>query len=636
MLTEMRALSQNWFGRAIMGLVLGLIILSFAVWGIGDRFTNFNAGELARVGSTRITVDQYRTAYQTDLQRLQQRQKRAITNDEAKRLGIDRQVLSRLLTDTILDQQAAKLGLAVGDAEIVQSIMKDPTFKGPNEKFDQGVFDRLLRENGYTEASYAKTQRSQLLRQDISSAVIGQLDLPGAMTEAIHRFQTEVRDFDFFVLPPSAAGQISPPSDAALKSYYDEHAGAYVAPEYRKLVVLSVVPVDLVKPDAVSDADIERRYEDTKATRFTQPDKRTVEQLVFADAKAAEAAMEKLKGGATFAKLVTDEHKSPADIDLGTVAKSDLADPAVGEAAFALPENGTSGPVKGQFGTVLVHVTKIVSGRQQPLQEVRAELKDELAIGKAKQQAAKMRDAVEDQRTAGKTLTEAAASVGLKPRTIEAIDAQGRDKARKPVEGLAAGPQLLRTAFATDIGADTEMISIGDGGNAWFEVAGIDPSHQLALAEVKPRVEAGWRNDEIGRRLAAAGDKLVKEIDDGKALSAVAAENGKLAVQKAVAIGRGGGPQLPQLVAAAFFDTVVGRAGSVTDGAEGRIIFKIEAAHVPPLDPKKPDFAKLLDQVRTGFEDDTLAQYLAKVQGDVGVSINQQALQTALGDSGGS
>ena len=633
MLTEMRALSQNWFGRTIMAVVLGFIILSFAVWGIGDRFNNFNAGELAKVGTSRITVEQYRNAYQTDLEQLQQKQKRAITNDEAKRLGIDRQVLSKLLTDAILDQQAVKLGLAVGNDEIVRSIMKDPSFQGPDGKFDQPVFDRLLRENGYTEASYARAQRSLMLRQEISNAVIGDIDLPAPMRDAIHRFQTEVRDFDFFLLPPSAAGAVPAPTDAELTSYFDAHSGAYVAPEYRKLVVLSVIPANLVKPDAVSDADIEKRYAEMKAARFTTPEQRTVQQLVFPDAKAADAAEAKLKGGASFDQLVAADHKTAADVGLGTVAKSALADPAVANAAFSLPENGTSAPVKGQFGTVIVHVSKIDPSRQQPLQEVHAQLKDEIAIVRARQQATKLRDGIEDQRTAGKTLGEAAKSVGLSPRTIDAIDAQGRDKAHKPVEGLAAGPRLLKAAFTTDVGADTEMIPTADGGDVWYEVAGIDPAHQLPLAEVKPRVEGAWKADEVGRRLAAKGDAMVKEIDGGKTLTAVAAATGKLAVMKATNVGRGGGPQLPQLVAATFFDTIVGKAGSVTDGAQGRIVFKIEAAHVPPIDPKDSQFAKLLGQVKEGFEDDTLAQYLAKVQGEVGVSINQKALQTALGDT---
>lgn len=635
MLTQMRALSQNFFGRAILGAVLVLLIGSFAIWGIGDRFNGYDANQIARIGSDTITVTQYRNAFQNELQRLQQQQKRAITGEEAKRLGIDRQVLSRLLTDALLDQQAIKLGMAVGDEEIVRLIERDPNFVNPiDQRFDKRRFNEILRENGYTEARYATAQRRLILRQEVSDAIVGGLRLPTILTDAVHRFQAEVRDTDFFVLPPSAAGTVNEPTDAEAKSYYDAHSSAYVAPEYRKLEVLTIVPVDLVKPDAVSQDDIQKRYDAQKAARFEQPERRALEQLVFAGEPTASAAKAKLEGGETFDKLTADEKKSMADVSLGTLARSDLADKAVADAAFALPEGGTSSPVKSQFGTVLVHVSKIVPGKTQPLMEVQAQLKDELAIVRAKQQIQKDAEQIEDARAAGKSLAEAAAAPGLKTRTIEAIDQQGRDRSGKPVEGLIAGPQLLKAAFASEPASDTEVIRTPDGGDEWYAVAKIDPGHQLAFQEVKTKVEAAWRSDETARKLAAEGDTIVKAIDGGETLAAAAAA-ARQPVMQARDVGRGGAPNLPSEEASAFFEYAVGKAGSIkTPG--GRLVFKVDAARVPPIDPKDPAFNKLTDQVKNGFEDDVIQQYLGKVQAELKVTFNQRALATALGNDPGS
>lgn len=635
MLTQMRSLSQSWIGRGIMAVVLGFIIVSFAVWGIGDRFNNFNASELAQVGSTKITVNQYRDAYQNQLQRLQQQQKRGITNEEAHRLGVDRQVLSRLLSDAILDQQAARLSLAVGDAEIAKTIMGDAAFKGPGGKFDRTRFLELLQANGLSENGYVKDQRGILLRQDVSDAVIGGLEVPKTMEDAIHRYQSEVRDIMFFVLPPSAAGALPKPSDADLSTFYEQHPAAFEAPEYRKLVTLSVAPVNLVKPGSITDDDVKKRYEEMKELRFVVPEKRTVQQLFFPDAKAAAAAKAKLDGGESFDKLVSDEKKKPADVRLGTVAKQEITDKAIGDAAFALANNATSAAIQGQFGTALVHVSKIEPVRQRPLTEVSAQLKDEMAIIRAKSEATKIRDKIEDQRTAGKTLAEAASSVGLTPRTIEAIDSQGRDKQHRPVENLVDGPALLKAAFGSDVGADTEMIQTSNGGDDWYEVAGIEPAHKLPLNEVKARVEAGWQNDEIARRLAAEGDKLVEAINGGKAPKDVAASHGKLQVIKATNVGRSGAPNLPPTLPSAIFQVNVGKAGSASDGRSARAIFKVEAAHVPPPDPKDEEFAKVMGQVKTGFQDDVIAEYLARVENEIGVKMNATALQSALsGDAG--
>lgn len=636
MLTQMRTLSQNWIGRSIMAVVLGFIIISFAVWGIGDRFNNFNSSELAKVGSTRISVDQYRQAYQNDLQQLQQKEKRGITNDEARRRGLDRQVLGQLLRDAVLDEEARKLGLAVSDATIAQTIMQDPSFKSATGQFDRMRFGALLQNNGLTETTYVRQQRGAILRQDVGEAVIAGLTIPKALEAQVHRYKAEVRDVDYFVLPASAAGTIPKPSDADLKTYYDEHASTFVAPEYRKLIVLSIVPANLVKPDKITDEDVKKRYEEMKNARFFVPEKRGVEQLVFPDAKAAEAAKAKLDGGESFDKLLAEQKKTAADVSLGTVTKSELADKAVADAAFALAKDATSKPIKTQFGTVLVHVSKIEPSREQPLIEVSAQLKDEVAIIRAKQQATQMRDKIEDARTAGKTLTEAAASVGLKPRTIDAIDAQGRDKAHKPVEGLVEGPTLLKNAFQSDVGADTEMIQAAGGGNVWYEISGTEPSHALPLDAVKPQVEAGWRNAETTKRLATESDKFVKAIDGGKSLEAVATDAGKQKVFKATNVSRGGAPSLPSEAVAPMFDVVTGKAGSTSTPDHGRIVFKVASASVPPVDPKDEDFTKLMDNVKNGLENDVLGQYLAEVQHEVGVAVNQGALQSALGGDAGS
>ena len=634
MLNQMRALSQNFFGRAIMALVLGFIILSFAIWGIGDRFTNFNADELASVGSTKITVEQYRSAYQSELQQLQEKAKRGITNVEARRMGVDRHVLSRLLSNAILDQEARKLGLAVGDSEIARTITQDPSFRGQNGQFDRDRFNQLLSENNLNEGMFVKEQRGLMLRRDVSDAAAGGIETPPAVKEAIFRYQSEVRDLTFFTLPPTAAGQVPAPTPTELQEFYDERPSAFTAPEYRKLAVLSIVPANLVKPDAVSADDIKKRYAEMKDARFFVPEKRTIDQLFFADPGAAAAAREKLDKGESFDSLLKDEKKSEADVTLGTQEKDQIGDKATAEAAFALPEGGTSQPVKTQFGTVIVHVAKIFPQRTRSLEEATPELQNEIAIIRARAQATKMRDAVEDQRTAGKTLAEAAASVGLKPRTIDAIDAQGFDKAHKPVEGLVDGPALLKAAFGSDVGADTEMLQTPDGSDAWYEVAGIDSAHKLPLAEVKPQIEAMWRQSETARRLAKESDAIVAELDAGKPIAEVAAAHGKPDLYKATNVSRAGTPELPAPVASALFGVASGKAGSAA-AAGGRIVFEVEAARVPPMKPGDADFDKLMEQVKGGIGDDVLAQYLSEAQREIGVKLKPNAL-SAIGDDGSS
>jgi peptidyl-prolyl cis-trans isomerase D len=636
MMDRLRTASQGIFGRLVMALILGVTIIGFGFWGIGDIFRGYDANELARAGSARITVDMYRNAYQTELQRVEQNAKRAITNEEARRLGLDRQVLARLLTDAVLDQEAQKLGLAIGDADIAKEIRKDDSFKGPDGKFDKARFDAILRDNGFSEARFVSEQRAIDLRQYVSDAVISGIEVPKLMEDAIHRYKTETRSVDFVVLAPPAAGDIPKPTDAELQKYYDDRKSTYTAPEYRKLVTLAVIPADLVKPDAVSDADVQKRYDDTKAIRFVSPEKRTLQQIVFPSEAEATADEAKLTSGTSFQALAAERKLSDKDIDLGTVAMDAIPEKPTAEAAFALAEGAVSQPVKTQFGYVLVRAVKIFPRTEIPFITVSAQLRDEVAIIRAKTEAKALRDKIEEQRTAGKSLTEAAAAAALKVRTIDTVDAEGRDKENKPVEGLVEGPALLKAAFAAEVGSDTDMIPTASGGYSWFEAAGIEQARQLPLAEAKAKVEAGWHKDEVAKRLSAKADSLVKALNGGRALSTLAAAEGNLPVQHAGDVKRDGASTMPANVSAAVFAVANHKAGSAALPDGGRLVFQILDALVPPLDDKNPDFKKLMDQVKSSVLDDVLGEYLSRLEQQFDVKVNARALAAVSGaDAGG-
>jgi peptidyl-prolyl cis-trans isomerase D len=636
MLESMRAATQGWIGRSIMAIVMGLIILSFAVWGIGDIFSGFGANKLAQVGSTEITVDAFRNAYQTELQRLQRRARRNVTNEEARRFGIDRQVLSRLVGEAALDQKVHALDLAMNDEDIAKAITSDPTFKGSNGQFDRLRFDELLRDNGMSEKIFVREQRGVYLRHELTDALTHGLDLPKAMLEAIHRYQTETRSIDYLVLPASSVGAPPPPSAEDLKKYFDDRRKNYATPEYRSLVVLTLTPALIAKPEDVTDADAQKRYDEVKYQRFGAPEKRRIEQILFADDAAAAEARAKLDAGKTFEEILREQNLTPNDADLGLVAHDGLADKNVADAAFALAEGRISAPIKARFGTVLLRVMQIVPSSAKPFGEVAAELKREIAQQRARPDIARIHDAIEDQRASGKSLSEAAAGSGLEPRTISAVSAAGVDPQGAPITDLSNGPALLKAAFASDIGVDNDTLRIPEGGYQWFEVAKVDKAREKTFDEVKAEIEKAWRDDETARLLAAKGAELTKKIEAGQSVAAVAAAEGNLSVKHASDVKRGGAKDLAAegLTAnavAQIFNVHLRGAGSARMEDGGRAVFQVVDAVVPAIDFKGSALAAVSAEVKNGFVDDVLSQYLAKLGDDLGVKVNMKALTGATG-----
>ena len=630
LLDGLRTASQSWFGKAIMAVVFGVIIVSFAIWGIGDIFRGFGQGRLGAVGSTEISSEAYRYAYQTELQRLQQRLQRVVTNDEARQAGLDRQVLGRLVTEAALDQKAASLGLAMSDDQLAKSVQSDPAFKDPvTGGFDRARFDAILRDNGLNERLFVREQKATYLRQEIGETLAGGLETPKAMTAAVDRYRGQTRSVDYVLLTPSTAGEAAKPTDDELKKFYDDRKTQFVAPQYRKIVTLAVTPATAARPEDVSDADAQKVYDATKDTRFGTPEKRDIQQIVFPDEAEAQAAGEKIKGGATFDSVAADRKLTAKDIDLGAMTRAQMSDPAVADAAFALKSGEVSAPVKGKFGVALVRVNKIEPAVVRPFADVAPEIKAEIARERAKKSVQVLHDKIEDQRASGKSLAEAAKAVGLEARTVDAIDERGLAPNGAPVPDLVAPADLVRAVFASDIGVDNETISTKDNGYVWFEVQKVDPSRQLAFDEVKDRVAAAWNADANDKRLAEKAADLVKKLKDGAQLSKIAADE-KLELKHNSNVRRTGADGFePQAIVAVFNQPDHGAGAAAAPG--GRMVFQILDTATPDFNPDSDANREMAKQLKALIADDLLTEYVARLQKDYGVRINEAAVRAATG-----
>lgn len=635
MLQPKRASARDWIGRIVTAVLMGLIILSFAIWGIGDIFRGFGANNLAQVGSIEIGADTYRNAYQAELQTMQRAEHRNITNEEAHQYGLDGQVLSQLVNEATLDDQARRLGLAISDEDIKKAIVNDDNFKGMTGRFDRQAFGAFLRGEGFTEKTYVRQQRGVRLRRQIVDALTNGVQLPKALLEAIFRFQMETRSVDYILFPSAGADQLPAPSQEELKGYFESTQQLYATPEFRGLVIVAVTPASIAKPDDVSDTDARNRYEEVKNERFGAPEKREVEQILFASDAEAKEARAKLDAGKTFDELLREKNLTPKDASLGTVARTGLVDKNVADAAFSLKEGEVSVPVKAQFGTVILRAGKIIASTVKPYSDVAVELKREIALKRAQSEITRLHDAIEDQRTSGKPLTEAAKSAGLEPRVISAIDATGNDSQGIPVKDLVDGAALLKAAFASDIGVDNDTLRVHGGGYQWFEVTKIDKAREKTFDEAKAEVEKAWREDKAEKLLSAKAAELVKKLDAGESMAAIGVAEGNLAVKHASDVRRGGSSGLALNVVTQIFNVGVHRAGSVASEDGGRILFQVVSSTTPAFDPEAAELTNIMGDVKRGFDEDVTAQYLAKLESDIGVKLNTKVLSAATGVSPG-
>jgi len=628
MLDGLRIISKNVFGRAILAAFAGLIVVGFGFFGIRDVFTNFRADQLATIGDVTIGAGQYRAEYQSELQRIQRQARRAVTNDEARALGLDRQVLARLLTSAALDQDAVRLGLSLSDADVAKTIKAERMFAGADGKFDQARFDMILRDNGLTETSYLREERANAVRQQIVAATIGAYKVPQLMLEAINRFNTETRKADYFILPAPDASTLPAPSDEAVSAFYEQRKDSYRKPEYRKATVLVVSPDALAKSVTVSDEAAKAVYDREVTTKYGAPEKRAILQLTFQSKEAADKARARMDNGVLFKTVSEEKDSGGVPADLGEVAKAGVFDPAVAEAAFKPSEPEVVGPFQGKFGYVIIKVAKIIPGTTQSFASVKDQIKAEIARSQVKGDLQTKHDKIEDLRAGGKTLAQAAQEVGLSVETF-ITDASGAGK-DAPIPALAAAPELVKAIFASDIGVDNDSVSRKDGGYSWFEINAIEPSRQQPLDEVKGQVAEAVKTSEAQKALAAKANELVRKIEGGASIAEVARAN-DARLKEATGVRRAGAEGLSEAAVAQIFALPVGASGVALADKGGRYVLKVTDSTTPPLDPKDVALARALPQLEAAMADELLVQYIGGVEQQLGVKINQAALRTALG-----
>ncbi|KQK31839.1 peptidylprolyl isomerase [Bosea thiooxidans] len=632
MMQGIRKAGQGFLGKLVIAVMFGFLIISFAIWGVGDIFRGYGRNEVARIGKTEIGLEQMRTAYQNELQNLIRQQRRQISPEMARALGLDRQVLSRMISEATLDQTAQSMRLAVSDETIRNLIFDDPNFRDASGQFSSARFNELLRSNGYTEQSYVALQRATILRQQISEMLVGGLTAPLALQEIGNRLRNEKRSVTFARMPASAAGEIAAPTEDQLKSFFNDRKIAFRAPEFRTADVLAISAEALADPAKVTDEEAKARYEAVKAQRFTSAETRTVQQIAFPNAEEALAAKAKIDGGETFDEIATERNVAFNDLTLGTFTREQMFDPAVREAAFALDEGSVSAPVTGAFGTVLLRVTKVDSAHVRPFEEVAAEVKQELATSRAASQIADLHDKIEDQRASAKPLAEIAKEFNLKLRSAGPMSANRTRPDGTQEEALPGGDATVQAIFRSDIGVDNEAIRLPrDTGYVWFDVTKIDPARERSFDEVKAEVETQWRADETAAKLAAKARELVERLDKGESFDAVAASAG-LTIETAADLGRQDQrPELPATVVSQVFGTVAGKSNSAAGAEGGRVLFKVDSATVAPYVRTTQEAGNFERLLSSSISEDILLQYVAKRQAELGVSINEAAFRNATG-----
>jgi len=619
-------------GRLFGMILMGLLVLSFAVWGIADIFTGYGSQTLIKVGDTEINPQDYTRAQQDVLRVMSSNAGRSLSLQEARESGLEKRVLERLIGGAAVDSHAKDLKLGVSDKAILEGIMKESAFQDSTGNFSALAFQQALRNMSLTEQGYLAGERERNLRRQLLATVGKSPAASQVFLNALNNYNNETRSLRYVLVPKSAAGAVPDPTEEDLKRFYDNHHAQYTQPQLRKVGVLAVTPEAVKDKVQITEDDLKATFERDK-DKLGTPERRRVQQISFADNAAANAAHQKIEGGTDFIALAKEQGLSESDIDLGLLKRTEMADAAIADAAFQLEKDKVSEPVTGQLGrTVLLRVTAIEPGKIVTLEDAKPELEKKLLKERAQGAIFDLHDKIEDERASGTQLSEVAGKFKLNYQVYDQVDRKGQGPDGKALE-LPQKTDLLNAIFATDSGVENDPIDAKDEGLIWYEVLGVTPQQLKPFDQVKDEVGRDWRLDEERTRLAKYTDDLVKQLAAGKTLDELAKEL-NTEVLPSEPLKRSGLTVnvLPVAVTQAF-TLPQGGYGSAPSGVnESRIVFQVDTiTPAPPLDAATT--AALERQLKQFMGEDIIGEYFSALESRYGVTVNQQALAKLAGSS---
>ena len=500
--------------------LIGLLVVAFGLWGIADTFTGFSNAVLAKVGEEEIERNEFQARYLQQIQIVQQELGSAVDQQQAKDLGLDKQVLRTMLGSAALRAASGDMGLAISDDKLATMIISDPAFAAPNGEFDEPTFRMALRRSGLTEELFVDDQRDFHVRGQLTSAALDRALMPSVLQTELFRHFLERRTAKYVILTLDQTEEVGEPTQEELESFYNATQLRFTEGERRTASVLAITPDRFAESITFSDDELREEYE-MSLDEFSIEEERAIDQLVLSDETVIDDVRALIAAKASFIDIVAAANQNLDNTDLGTIKRRDMISAKLADRAFELAEGDVSDIIDGPLGAVVLRVRSIKPGVITPFEDVVDELRRRLVIERAVDDMLAFSETVEDERAAGSSLEEIGQRFDLEVATFENFDRNGTLSDGSRATPLRSFDGLIDNLFESLIGEDLPMLETADGSFVWARLSDIQPSRVPPLADVRAQAIAQWKVSEKAKLLEALAEHLVSQGNNQDSFSKI-------------------------------------------------------------------------------------------------------------------
>jgi peptidyl-prolyl cis-trans isomerase D len=525
----------------VIQVIFSLIIAVFVLWGVGAVV---NEGSpltmIASVDGKPIEQLSVQRAEMNLAQAYREAYKNQFTPEMRKAMNLRQRALDGLIDRAVLVNQAHQLGYGVDDQALRDSIVDSPAFQ-VGGRFNKEHYLRVLRSAGLTPGDFESAKREDLAVERLQNVIGDNVTVSDADARDDVLLQEEKRSIAFVKIPAAELSAQVQVSDADLEKFYEDNKARYAEPAKVKVELLSYPPDKFQDGIEVTEEQITTYYDENVSSKYTQQHEVHARHILFrvprdaddaARAKALASATDvkkKIDAGGDFVALVKEFSEDPGTKDKGGDLGFFPRGRMVGEfdeAVFALNAGEVSEIVETPYGFHIIKVEEVREERQKPLDEVREEvvtaIKKESATDKAKAAA----DQDEQALGGGATLDQIAEKRGL---TVEKPEALPRNAA---FPTLGRSLPLTNALWDAKPGAYTAPVDVNGTlviGKVVENVASTTPP----FAEVKDRVDAAYRLQKATELAKTEAEKVLAAAQKDGLDKAATASNRKSEVASA-------------------------------------------------------------------------------------------------------
>ena len=604
-----------------------LLIIPFLMWGVADVVRNAGSETaLATVGDRKIEPQEFQEAYRKQLAQVSRTLGVAEPTPEQRR-RVAATTLDSLLYQAAIADEARRLGLAVPDQALRDAVFAVPEFRGRTGAFDRRVFESVLRDNGFSEASFLQKFRADLAQRQMIEAVQAPVTVPDALVRPVFAYAKETRIAEIVELPFAAAPEPPEPTDAELRGAYQDDPGRYTAPAYRHVKAVILTPDQLARGIEVSDADV-AAYAEAHKAEFASEEKRSIEVLISQDEAVATKLAETWRAGADWAAIQAAATEAAASaVAVEDASRAAIPGTELADAAFAAAPDTVTGPIKSAFGWQVVRVTKVTppGSIEGATDLVRARIARERAVDQVYARVNKLEDVL----AAGVDFDKVPTDLGA-TALGGTLDAKGETREGEPIP-IPGSPALrqafIAAAFAAPKDAIPKLIEGPDQSYFALTVDDETPAAPRPFDEVRDQVRDNVERDARRKAQETVAAKLLAALNTGTSLDDAATVAG-LRVDRTPPIGRGEPPEgvAPELARSVFTLHQGGATLVETPAAFHVVRLAGVDAPEPATDPAAA--AQLRTELDKQLGADVAATYATALRNRSRPTVNQTMLQS--------